>query len=55
MAATRSGDRMVAQLGPVRDPVAFSKRIEFGRVILVVGRTVTVVANRTVTPPPPKK
>jgi predicted Zn finger-like uncharacterized protein len=50
-ASTMVNDRMVARMAPVRDPAAFATRVEFGRVILVNGRTVTIVANRNVTPP----
>jgi hypothetical protein len=53
--ATASGDRMIGRLAPVNDPQAFAKRVTFGQVILVAGRTVTIVAHKNVAPPPKKK
>jgi len=38
-------DRMTALLAPVRDPQALAQRIDFGTVVQVRGRVVTVVAN----------
>ncbi len=52
--ATASGDRMVGRLAPVNDPAAFARRVTFGKVILTAGRTVTIIANRNVAPPPKK-
>jgi hypothetical protein len=46
------GDRMSVQLAPVQDPQAFAQRVNFGTVVSVKGRVVTIVAKKVDGPPP---
>lgn len=41
----RAGLNMSVELAPVSDPEAFAKKIEFGRVTAVEGRTIRVVVG----------
>lgn len=42
MTSSASGDKMTVELSPVEDIDAFSRKINFGEVIEVDGRTVKV-------------
>jgi hypothetical protein len=46
------GDRLTVVVAPVRDPDAFARKIDFGTVRRVRGRTITLVAQKVAGPPP---
>ncbi len=46
------GDRLTIVVGPVRDPDAFAGKLDFGHVVQVRGRTITLIARPVIDPPP---
>jgi HEAT repeat protein len=50
--SNHTGDRLSVLLAPVRDPTAFAQKVDFGTVLGVNGRVVTIVARKVEGPPP---